>query len=73
MVMRRLGRGNGAALSGPGKETYFEIHPKLYTREELAEIKNKEAFLKEEKDKDRLHRETKNIMRDFIQQHKKPV
>lgn len=55
------------------KEPYFEIKPKLYTREELLEMKDMEAFLKQEKDRDRLHRETRSKMRDFIQQHEKPL
>ena len=55
------------------QDPYFEIKPKLYTREELLEMKDMESFLKQEKGKNRLHRETRSKMRDFIQQHDKPI
>jgi DNA-binding response OmpR family regulator len=48
------------------QDPYFEIRPKLYTREEILKIKEIEALSKEEKEKERLHRETKNIMKDFV-------
>jgi len=50
------------------QDPYFEIRPKLYTREELLKMKEVEALSKEEKEKERLHRETKNIMKDFVHQ-----
>ena len=52
------------------KDPYFEMRPKLHTYEEILTMKDQEAVKREEKDKERLHRETKNIMRDFIKQHK---
>ena len=46
----------------------FSIRPKIHTYEEILTVKEKEM----ERQEGKIHRETKNIMRDFIRQHHSP-
>ena len=48
------------------QEPGFSIRPKLHSYEEIMTMKEKEM----ERMEGKVHRETKNIMRDFIRQHK---
>lgn len=47
----------------------FEIKLKLHTFEEIRKMRNLKPISEEDKEKERLHRETKNIMIDFYRHH----
>jgi len=57
------------ALTKTIRERKFRIKPKLRTYKEILYIKKMYKEKEEEEDKKKLHRETKNVMRDFFKKH----
>ena len=52
------------------EDPHFAIRHKSHECQEILKLKKNEAAVKEEKDRSRVHRETKNVMRGFIQEHR---
>ncbi len=50
-------------------DPYFEIRPKLHTYGEILKKREDEAVAREKKEKERTHRETRSVLRDFIRRH----
>ncbi|HPB31612.1 MAG TPA: response regulator, partial [Candidatus Sumerlaeota bacterium] len=51
------------------RDHYFEIKPKQHTYEEILKIREDQVAKNAEKDKDRKHRETRSILKDFLSQN----